>query len=314
MVLLLIRHRVRLRNGIILIAIAAIPEATWMLRGLFTPGFAAGASWSSAPKSGDIMTVIQNFFGYGTPSMAAGGFYFASAAGLISVIAILTLATHWRLHETLMVTQPPDTTKVESTAARSMMILATFVFVTTFCFSQFIPIWTLRNLIIVDPATRFSAALIIISASRRPGRRLILTITFIAISLTSTVSVTSENMHPWKTDFRSAAQLIAETRRARPDVKIGGNPSTDWTIGTSIDPTKTTTVEEFTPDYFARRWRFPESIRLTPHDTLWIMYAGVGKSNAELSTTMANTAGASHCTPIKIEGLGAMYCTAKHHR
>jgi hypothetical protein len=195
-----------------------------------------------------------------------------------------------------------------------MMILATFVFVTTFCFSQFIPIWTLRNLIIVDPATRFSAALIIISASRRPGRRLILTITFITISLTSIISVESENAHPWKTDFRTAAQLIAETRRAHPHVKIGGNPSTDWTIGTSIDPTAKTTVEEFTPDYFARRWRFPEGVRLTPQDTLWIMYAGIGKSNAALSTTMVNTAGASHCTPIKIEGLGAMYCTAKHHR
>ncbi len=313
-VLLIARRRVRLPTGIILLVVAAVPEAAWMIRGLFTPDFAAGAGWSSSPRSGDIMTVIQNIFGWGTPSMAAGGFYFASATGLIAMIATLALASHWRLDETSSHPHSPVTINVEESAAKSMAMLALLVLATTFCFSQFVPIWTLRNLIIIDPSVRFSVALIIIAASRRPGRRFLLIITLIAISLASIISVESTNSQPWKTDFRTAARLIVDTRLKHPGVKIGGNPSVDWTIGTSIDPTSKTTVDQFTPDYYARRWRFPEGVRATPHDTLWIMYVGVSKSNESLSQTMVNSAGASHCTPIHIQGLGAMYCTAVRRR
>lgn len=311
MLLLLARRRVRVLPGLLLMLAVIVPEAAWLVRGSSVPGFSEGTGWNGTPRSEEIIQLMQNFFPWGRPSIGPGGFYWTSGTGLILAAAFLLVAVRVRIRRTKPHDCPIGGSLPEARAASSLALLGGLVVAAAFLVSQITPLWTMRNLIVADPALRIALTLSVVTACRTRTARTALTSCVLIISSLSMASIAAGNSQPWKTDFRGAANLIVQTRREDPGVRIGGNVSPFWATGTHLDPASPSTKRMFARDYYAKPNLFPAGIRGTGHDTLWIMYTGVSGSNGKLSATMANVVDPNRCSPIHLEGLGAIYCTAE---
>jgi len=185
------------------------------------------------------------------------------------------------------------------------------VIVSSWSVSQITPLWTPRNLIIVDPAIRMALALLVVSASRSRWIRTLLSSTLIVLLTLGLGTVASANRNPWKTDFRDAVKLVVTTRKYHPGVQIAGDVSPWWAFGNAAHPKDPRLVKQLTADHHVSRETFPDGVHLHGHDVLWLMYLGPSSSNAANSRIMVNAASPTQCRPIDITGILAMYCTAR---
>lgn len=324
MLMLIARRRVKMLPGIAATALAAIPEAVWILHGeTSVSGFASGASDGSggkAPTVSSVASLLQDVFGWGTPSMSAGGFTFTSPLGLLMAVAVGVTAVYLyasrSTHDRSARPRPevPVSDDPVMAAAGGAGILALVTIVMCFVLAQLTPIWTERNLIVVDPALRIGIGLFAAGASRRPRVRTGLVAALLAASLASVSSVAIANRHPWKTDFKEATELIMETRGTA--TRVGGDTGADWAVGTRWDWAATSVATTMRGTYRMNRHDFPEGIRLTDHPTLWLIYLGpVDQQRIQTATSdMINATGRSHCRAVDVTGIAAMYCTAEGGR
>lgn len=319
-VILIARRRVRVLPGLATAALAAVPQAVWILHGeLSVRGFAAGAddgSGGKAPTISSITSLVQDVFGWGSPSMGDGGFRFTSPLGLLMAVAVGVAAVYLyarrSTHDKPARPRPgsPVSDDPVMAAAGSAGLLALVTIVMCFALAQLTPIWTERNLIVVDPALRIGIGLLVAGASLRPRVRTGLVAALLAVSTASMSSVAMANRHPWKTDFRDATGLIMATRGT--STRVGGDTGPDWAVGTRWKWTSAPVAGVIRGTYHMNRHDFPEGIRLTDYPTLWLVYLGpVSQQRIRTATSdMIDATSRSHCRAVEITGIAAMYCTA----
>ncbi|WP_301461596.1 hypothetical protein [Acidipropionibacterium jensenii] len=310
LVVLVARGRMRPLRGLLFLAVVCLPEAIWIIHGRLTvPGFAAGTSWNARPDLSAVTLLLQSVFSWGVPSMTNGGFVWHTPAGPALVIVVLTVALnrYWRRSASSRGTPSPPAIS----AATGLALLAVLIITSSWLVSQITPLWTPRNLIVVDPVIRIALGLLVVSVPGRPAVRTLLSSALVIVLTAGLATVVSANRSPWKTDFRAAVRLAMATRHTHPEVRIAGNLDPQWAVGTTSHPDDPRTVAALTPDRYVSRLTFPSGVRLADHDTLWLMYLSPQADTDSNTQIMINTASPSQCHPIAITGILAMYCTAR---
>lgn len=234
-VVLMARGRIRPLRGLIGLGVTALPEAIWIIHGtMFVPKFAAGADWNDSPGLDAVNQLFQDVFAWGRPSMADGGFVWHSPAGLWLAIAVLLVALNRFWSRPRATRGRPTTPALRASISLSLLVL--LVIAASWLGSQIVPLWTPRNLIIVDPAIRMALALFLVAAVRTTGTRTLVSGALIVLMALSLGSVASANRHPWKTDYRAAIRLAEATRQNHPGVQIAGNINPHWAFGNVPHP------------------------------------------------------------------------------
>ncbi|MCI1748614.1 MAG: hypothetical protein LKI24_11280 [Acidipropionibacterium sp.] len=229
-VTLMTRRRIRPARGLVWLAVVALPEAVWIIHGLvLVPGFAAGTGWNSRPDLLAITQLLQDVFAWGRPTISDGGFLSLSPAGLMLALAVLTIALNRYWSRPAELRQAPPSPALR--AAVGLALLALLTIASSWLASQITPLWTPRNLIIVDPALRMALALFVVAASRSARTRALLSSALVVILTVSLISVAAANRHPWKTDFRDAVGWRSPLASTTPECASPGNISPWWAEG-----------------------------------------------------------------------------------
>jgi len=230
---------------LLLAAVACLPQAAWLAAGRARPGFAAGTQWIAAPRPHDLRDLLTSAFASGSLVPHKDGFAWTSRAGVTvagAVVVGAALAGAWR--RTRRTGGPPtdgsdapgslDGTGTDRTgaAAAVLLSLAAVVIAGAFALSQGRHVWTLRNLVVVQPALVWGTVCLAAAATgSRTGRR---TVAAVAVCLTGLALVPLGHAldRPYKTDVRGLVDYLADQRAQDPAVTVA--IASDWGAGSWV--------------------------------------------------------------------------------
>lgn len=182
------RRRIALLSG--LTSLALLPQVLWvLLASLIAPGFAGGSSWIPAPDMADLIEGLTTLFAVDGLHHTARGFAWGSPAGLV-IVGILTLAlvvvTLIRRRRGTLAAPTADD-QLTWVAARVLATMLGAAIFLAFAGSQVIHVWTVRNLIVLQPAAAWSVAAVLFAfASRLRWANVLVTVVvgLLALNLT----------------------------------------------------------------------------------------------------------------------------------
>lgn len=309
LLVLVVRGRTGWRRGLLLGAVIAGPQLAWLAHGLTVDGFAAGAQFVR-PSTADLLALAMSSFGVGRPTLQSTGMNFTSPIGLALAVLVLALAVGSRDRAPL---RPPTPAQRQGRAAAlGLLAVALIAVVLTWTVSQWVHLWTLRNMLVVEPALRTALVLTVAFGSSRAQLRRRLATLLVGLQCVALVSVAVGNLMPWKPDTRAAVDYLIALRRDEPQVKVWGNSSASWALGTRADRPSPVVVKALTPDVVIDRLTYPYGARKiseVSQDTVFIMYYHVSADTTEQMQLVLVRLGGGRCVPLGIHGLIAVRCT-----
>jgi hypothetical protein len=327
---------VRLRRVLGWAALAAVGcagQAAWLVRGLGRPGFADGTDWIKSPRAADVWALLTTTFSSGGLTPRKDGFAWTSPIGVFAVLALaapavlalLAAGVGARARSRAGATDPanlePDPEpepSVEAQAAAILLALAAVVIGSSLVISQFIHLWTLRNMIIVAPALSWGAiCLVAAAAGTATGRRRASTVVVALLGL-SLVPTAIGVAHPYKTDFRGLIDYLIAERAEQPDARfvfLGHDLPWDWHTASdrpADDPAWATLYRHVTLSYQAGAFpKKPKKGAAQPAGTeIVTYYHGVAYPRLDQQTAalLARLGGAPACRSIPFYDLTVIQC------
>jgi hypothetical protein len=333
-VLTLTRGERRVRRTlewVLLTAIGCALQGAWLADGLGRPDFASGTDWIMAPRAHDVWVLLTTTFGAGTMTPQKDGFAWTSPIGVLAVIVLILGATGAgylvRSRRPRSITEPtgrPDRpapeTKItaEAQVAAILLGLTGFVIVFALVSSQFVHLWTLRNLIIVVPALTWGVICLAAAATRTEGGRQWVSTAAVVLLGLSLVPTTIGLTHPYKTDFRGLMDYLIAERAQQPDVQfafLGHDPPWDWHTASdrpADDPAWTTLYSKVTLSW--RAASYPKKLKpgavRPPGTEIVVYYHGVAYPHLARETTLLlrRLGGVKTCTPVPIYDVIVVKC------
>ncbi len=289
---------------------ALVPQALWCVPGvLFTDGFAEGAKFP-APDLHALTDLLMAVLGGGHPTQVAGGFRFPQPWLLVPVLvlAVLALAAHRR---------PGARTGAIDAFALHRRVLGVTVLLLVFgtwTVSQAVHLWTLRNLIVVLPATVWWFGLWIRSTTLDATVRDRLTAALLG-ALTLSLTMTGLGLwRPYKTDFTRAIQWYVSIKQERPELLLVGNVNPSWALGTDIQSDPDAFHQLTAPSRIVDRDTFPLDAIPRQLPTVYLYYLTIGQSSAEKDQIVVDQArGDGQCTVEPLEQIVAVFCDPVAH-
>ena len=162
------RRRIALLSA--LAALALLPQILWLvLATLIAPGFAGGSSWIPAPAMADVIEGLTTLFAADGLHHTARGFAWGSPAALV----ILGILTVFLVSATLLqrkrgtLAAPTEDESLAWVAARVLATMLGAALVIAFVGSQVVHVWTVRNLIVLQPVAAWSVAAVLFAFASR---------------------------------------------------------------------------------------------------------------------------------------------------
>jgi hypothetical protein len=314
----------------LLTAIGCAVQVAWLADGLGRPKFAAGTDWIMAPRAHDLWVLITTTFGSGTMTPQKDGFAWTSPFGVLAVLVLVLGAvgagyrgSSQRLQsatetDTEPTGRPTDQPTAEAHAAAVLLGLAAFVIAFSLVISQFVHLWTLRNLIIIVPALTWGVICLAAAATRSgPGRRWVSVVAIGLLGL-SLVPTTIGLVHPYKTDFRGLMDYLIAERAQQPDAQyafLGHDLPWDWHTASDLpadDPAWSTLYSHVTLSW--RAASYPKKLKKgetrAPGTEIVVYYHGVAYPHLARETTLLlrRLGGVKTCTPVPIYDVIVVKC------
>jgi hypothetical protein len=204
--------------------LAVVPQCAWILVGVGRHGFAAGTTWIPAPGVPDVRAVLTSTFSAGGLTPRPDGFAWVSAAGVAVAVLLLLIACASALPWWGGGSSAPD-------RAMGALLLGTAAVTLggVYVVSQFVHVWTLRNMIVLVPALTWGVAWLIVGLPRHRLARQILAVAVLLATLAALLPMAHDLGRPYKTDFRGLVLYLARERAAEPSATFsffGGGPRT----------------------------------------------------------------------------------------
>lgn len=165
-----LRWRSRITLLTALATIAVLPQILWLvLATLIVPGFAGGSSWIPAPAMADVIEGLTTLFAADGLRHTARGFAWGSPVAL----AILGILTLFLVSAVLLrrgrgtLTAPTADESLAWVAARVLGTTLATALVIAFVGSQVVHVWTVRNLIVLQPVAAWSVAAVLFAFASR---------------------------------------------------------------------------------------------------------------------------------------------------
>jgi hypothetical protein len=224
----------RVLAWVVLAAAGCSLQLAWLVRGLSQPEFAAGTDWIQAPNSRDVWELATTTFSSGNLTTRTDGFAWTSPIGLLSVVTLALVAAGFGYRARRQAaTDTAAVTTREAEAAVVLLALAVIVIGLVYAVSQWLHLWTLRNMVIVTPALTWGViCLVAAAAGTEAGRRTVATVSVALLGL-SLLPITVGLADPYKTDFRGTLAYLASVQAEQPKARfvfLGSDSPVDWRV------------------------------------------------------------------------------------
>jgi hypothetical protein len=227
----------------LLAAAGCVPQAAWIVIGRGRPGFAEGTDWIQAPDRQDVVDLVTSTFSAGGLTQHKDGFAWVSPIGVICAVVLCLGATAYGYRARSQPTAPMSKDAAQTAefpAAVILLTLSALVVAVMFVVSQWIHLWTLRNLVIVAPALLWGVICLAVAAARtEAGRRGVAT-AVVGLLGVSLIPITIGLAHPYKTDFRGVFDYLMAVRAEQPDARfvfLGQDQPAKWEIASDVPAT-----------------------------------------------------------------------------
>jgi hypothetical protein len=291
---------------VLLGAAGCAPQAAWLLAGLSRPGFAAGTAWIQAPDGQDVWDLVTTTFSSGGLTMHQDGFAWTSPAGAVAAAALCLVAAV----AGLMARSRPAGETCEARAAVVLLALGGIVTLLAVGVSQWRHLWTLRNMVVVEPALLWGVICLAAAAARTAaGARRVATATVVLLGVGLVPAATGLS-RPYKTDFRGLFTYLMEVRAQQPDatfVFLGESPTQGWQ-----------TAADRPADDPAWRTLYRHTVYASESSIVAVRRPGplvvsLYRSSADTRVDdevadIVRRAGAERCHGVPIHGLAVVHC------
>jgi hypothetical protein len=204
--------------------VAVSLQAVWIGTGVFRPLFATGTHWIQAPGADDVRDLVTTTFSSGGLQTHKDGFAWTSPLGTYAALGLLVVAAvvGWtgRRRSAPAASAQDTAFRGEGVAAAVLLALVVVTVVPLFVVSQWLHLWTLRNMLIVTPALSWAVICLAAAlAGTATGRRLVATGAVLLLGLSLVPTAVGVD-RPYKTDFRGMFAYLSTLHRERPDAEI----------------------------------------------------------------------------------------------
>jgi hypothetical protein len=286
-------------------------QIAWLVSGLTRPGFASGTGWIQAPDGQDLWDLVTTTFGSGALTARSDGFAWTSPLGVIMMIGVVGGAALGLAAPRLGYPARSAVTAAtaEASAAAVLLAVATVVAGSAFVVSQWIHVWTLRNLVVVTPALAWGAICLAASVARSAAGRGRVAAVVVAMLGLMLVPTTFDLRTSYKTDFRALLADLGTLRASHPDIAVvfvRSGPPWGWqeAPGRSGDGGRYA-LHAGVPVTWVRS---PGGVVRTPGTQVVIVYHGVAEPDVDQEVSvLAHRLGPS-CRRIPMYGLGVLRC------
>ena len=297
-------------------ALALLPQAAWLVVGVDHSGFAAGTSWISAPTPAQAWVLLTTVFGAGGLVPRADGFAWTSPLGVVVVLVLLAggavLARSGRRAGSIADEPTESDDGLDLRLGAVLLGIAGATLAGTYVVSQFVHVWTLRNMIVVVPALTWGAVWVAaaLPASGR-GRRTVAVAVLVA-TLLSLGAVANDLRRPYKTDWRALVSYLERVRAEQPSATFsvfGAEPADVFAAADQdrSDPARHELDARL--DQHPRDVEDVAGLRRIPGPQVVYFYGGVGRP--ELPAVEEQILRRLHdptCRPVPIYGLIVVSC------
>lgn len=227
-------------------AVAVAPQVLWLAAAVGRPGFPQSTGWIPAPDAEAVALLATTLLSAGGLSARNDGFAWTASWGVLTVALVALLAVGLRRRTTARpagATDPPDVIDASDTgdAAASVLLLrvAGLLVVGVFLVSQVVHVWTLRNLLVVQPALGWGLAAGLLALPRRARDRWLVAAVLLVACAASLAATVAGLREPYKGRTGAVAEYVLVNLRARPDTRlvIGDVvPPSSWFLSTDRSP------------------------------------------------------------------------------
>ncbi|WP_194397268.1 glycosyltransferase family 39 protein [Microbacterium atlanticum] len=304
----------RLRPSLItaMTGLAVAPQLLWQIWGVFTPQFGGATSWIPRPASGELAELATTLFSVDGLEMTDGGFAWRSWAGVVfcAVVATILWSLSYRGGAPSAVDVGPRSSARD--AATTLLLIAIVVTVLAWTVSQFVHVWTLRNLIVILPAATWGVIAALFAVAARARLESVFT-AFLLACLAANLGWVAANLQaPYKTDFDAVSRYLDAERRADPDALFVGNFTPNWLLSSGL-PTDRRYREWLMSPSVQRDAADLATLETRPGVTVYTYWVGSGDGVEDAAEVLLSQASShAECERLPIFGLVVVRCESPH--
>jgi hypothetical protein len=309
-------------------ALAILPQAAWLVVGVGRAGFASGTSWIRAPTPADAWLLLTTVFGAGGLTPRADGFGWTSPLGVIVLLVLLAggaVLARWgrrarpdaRAPAALGELDEPDDgfdarTRLDLRLGGMLLVIAGATLLGSYVSSQFVHLWTLRNMIVVVPALSWGLVWVAAALPASGRRRRTVAVAVLVAILLSLHAVAQNLRLPYKTDWRTLIHYLERVHAEDPAVTLsifGADPDDSLV---AADQNLSAPARQRLSDRLDRHPRDVEAVaelRRIPGRQVVYFSGGVGRPQLPaVQRRILQRLNDPTCRPVPIYGLIVVSC------
>ncbi|HYJ76350.1 MAG TPA: hypothetical protein VEV65_12165, partial [Kineosporiaceae bacterium] len=295
--------------------VALLPQLAWIALGSLRSGFAQGTTWIVAPTPASVWELLTTSFGAGGLTPHSDGFPFTSPAGVAVVLVVLTAAVVLRARGR----RPPSPDDPETGAAQTdlrsgllLLAIAAATILLTYLVSQWVHLWTLRNMIVVLPPLTWGVAWVAAALPRTPAGRRGVAATLLVAMLVSLGPVARDLQQPYKNDWRSLIRYLEQVRNEDPEATFsvfGSDPAGAIVAADGDTSAAARQRLDARMDWHPRDVASIADLRRIPGRQVVYYHGGVGRPRLpEVERAILEQLDDPRCRPVPIYGFVVVSC------
>jgi uncharacterized membrane protein len=310
--ILLVKRPVRLAPVAIRAGVAVLPQAVWLTYGALVPGFAARTSWIRPPSLTSAKVYLTTVFAWSDLNQRSSGFQWFSWWLLLGISIVLVLGVTQRVLRRGGRSRPLLTTPLRRQVL-ALGLMSAIGIGMPFVGSLVIPVWLVRNGIVMAPALSWFVLALAVSAPTRELGRFAAAVVVIVLLGAGLWPISANLRTPYKTDFRSLVLYLDSTRRAHPQTRfvLSTEKPAQWIAAGPVPQTAEYRRWLLGPGpVLLRPWSFDRRIGPPTGPTVYVWYAIANPNVAAGRAERIRELTAPTCAVVPIRGISVVDCSA----